>query len=896
MSAAPKPRGPGRRNAVLRAFPDRAQRLHYALAGNRPDAIAVWREAAHRLLDGRSLPPDSPGCLLGCLLLLDGVATTSDLRAAWAALPDIRRGGAGAASIEWHDADGRLQRRHLSVVTQLCLALQGGTSTHDAALAALEAGLPDPAASDGNSGDGPFHQLVENVQAALALMVSGDLAGHVIGRQPLTAVSRTCLVRQFTGLALLAVTKPAPEASPFAEEEPDDPVSAIDALDLGLHDAVLADSDSGPLPAALVAGLRSACTQDTEAPANSPAQRASMLRRLRALAPACEAAGGWMAFLLLVVVTLVKVGTRETRPLAASSVWAYVPLCLDTLAPRLATLPISEAAAIDWKTVVYEPALADTSVSPGQRGKLSASLTAFHDLLCGVLGAQPLEGRLTAGSAGPLECAELVWPHEMQRALAWLVTAPPDDRLLAQAHAVLALLAAGAFRFEDPFHLHLAGVRKDGEALQVAIDPLPTAGEGKTLAARRTVQVTAADAVAVLLAWLERRQDEGAMPRDLLFGDANDGRRAYRRGATMCVINALLKVATGAPQVGTHELRHAFLSLARQAMKVHDQRRLDSASAAAGHEWTSLTLQRYCHLYELPLRSQLDAQLRELVITERAACQLAGLKHGVLRQRWKRARVLANDCIWAALVAAAQVVPLKSLADGHPTGIPSNPLAPSAAPLRFHQVHAVLTDLVGGHGRHVAALRQGLADAVVAEVLRHVDAWHRLHGSQQTPGAEPLTASVPWARAWTRCGQAKWTTVRRALEKESPGRLVPVVNSWVSTASEQHIDLARTEAGFDLLKWLAGTGLLADQLVLCHAQGVDAAPATGLLRGLFGGEPALRALAPRRGRSKTYLLISSKTTEEPSDLANAALSLAGLHVLMFSAWVWARMTGGQRDA
>jgi site-specific recombinase XerD len=896
MSAAPKTGSTGRRNAVLRAFPDRAQRLHFSLSGKGPDAIAVWREAAHWLLEGRSLAPESPGYLLGCLLLLDGVVTAFDLRATWAALPDTRRDGAGAASIEWHDADGRLQRRHLSVVTQLSHALQRSSSTFDAAAAALEANLPDPAATSINPSDGRLHHLVEIVQAALVLMLSGDLAGHVIGRQPLTALSRTCLVRQFTALALLQVTKPATEESPFAEAEPDEAAPGIDAQDLGLHDAALADSDSGLLPAALVGGIRSACTQDPDALPNSSAQRASMERQLRFLAPACEAAGGWMAFLLLVVVTLVKVGTRETRPLAASSIWGYVPLGLDALVPRLAALPIAQAASIDWKTVVYEPALADPSVSPGQLGKLSAFLTAFHDVMCGVLGAQPMDKRLIASSAGPLECAELLWPHEVQRALAWLATAPPEDRLLAQAHAVLAMLAAGAFRFEDPFHLHLAGMRIDGETLQVAIDPLPTAGEGKTLAARRTVQITASDAVAVLLAWLERRHDEGGMPRDLLFGDPSDGRRPYRRGATMCVINALLKAATGEPKVGTHELRHAFLSLARAAMNVHDQRKLDSASAAAGHEWTATTLQRYCHLYEQPLRSQLDAPLRQLVVTERAACQLAGLNPGILRQRWKRARIPANDCIWAALAAAAKAVPLKRLDAGHPCGMPSNPLAPSAAPLRFQAVHTLLTDVVDGHDRHVVALRQGLADAVVTEALQHVSAWHALHGGQRPSGAQVLSASMPWAVAWTRCGQAKWVMVRRAMEKESPDVIVQVVNSWAATASAQFVDLTRVEAGFDLLKWLASTGLLADQLVLCHAQGVDPEPAAGVLRVLFSGEPTLRALAPRRGRPTVYLLVSSKAAEEPGDLANAALSVAGLHVLMFSAWVWVQMSGGQRDA
>jgi hypothetical protein len=877
---------------VLRAFPDRAKRLHFALGGAQPDAVAAWRDAAHRLLDGRSLAPDSPGYLLGCLLLLDGVATAVDLRAAWAALSDVRRDAAGAAAIDWKDGDGRLQRRHLCLVTQLSLALQTGHQAYDVAVGALESELSGcTSAGDAAAGE-RLGQLIDQVQAALVLMVSGDLAAHVIGRQPLTAVSRSCLVRESTRLALLRVTRADPDESPLADEIPAEPSQALDAIELGLLDAVQAGAHENEVPATLVKSIVAACALDPQELPASSRQRASMLRRLRALAPACEAAGGWVAFLLFVAVTLIKVGTRETRPLAPRTIVAYIPLGFHALAARLATLPIADASTLDWMALVYEPALADPNVPEGQRGKLAACLAAFHDILCSVLGAAPLETRLSAEKTGPVVCAELVWPHEVQRALAWLAASPPEDRLLAQSHAVLALLASGAFRSEDAFHLHVAGVRHDGDALQLAIDPLPSAGEGKTTAARRTVRITDPMAGAVLLAWLERRLTEGALPRDLLFGDPEDGRRAYRRGATIGVLNSVLKAATGEPRVGTHELRHAFLSIAREGMGVHDQRKLDSTSAAAGHEWTSLTLQRYCNLYERPLRSQMDAHIRELVITERAACQLTGLKPGMLRQRWKRARALPNDCIWAALDAAAHATSLKSLDDGYRTGMPSNPLAPTSAPLRFGGVHAVLTDLVDGHPRNVVALRQGVSEEVVREVLLHLHEWHRLRNYPVDSTARP---AVPWATAWPRNAQAKWVMVRRALEQASPESLGPVVSSWQSVACEQHIDLSRVEAGFNLLKWLAGTGLLADQLVLCHSREVDPKTAVDVVQGLFDGAAVLRTLAPRRGRPKVYLLVSSTgTAKAEGDVANAALSVAGLHVLMFSAWVWARMTGGPR--
>lgn len=867
----------------MRVIADRANRLHFALPRTEPDAIVAWRDHVRWLLDGRAVPPTSPAFLLDCLLHLDGIATVADLRAAWAALDDAYRVGKGPAYIEWTDTDGRLQRRQLSAITLLSLSVQASRSTFDTAVRLLVQSWPRDPASDAATDEEHFMRGAERVQAALVLMISGDLAGHVVGRQPLTALSRACLVRRATERPLaLAVSHPQGE-SLFGD---DDGEPAIDALDLGLLDAIVNNND-GSIPAALVEKIIEACQPRDADGSASAGRRRAMLLRLRDLAAACEAGGAWVAVFLLFATHLVKVGTRHTRPLAPRTIPEYLGHCLRQLAARLADVSLKDAATLAWTKTIYAPALDDPNVPDGQRGKLGAAFTAFHDLLCSVLGVAPLDKRLTTEGSGPLVQANIVWPHETRLALDWLTQLASDDRLLAQARAVLTLLAAGAFRFEDAFHVHLAGFRVDDQVLRIAIDPLPSAGDGKTPAARRHVEITDVVALETLTAWRDRRLDEGAMPRDLLFGDPLDGRRHFRRGATLGVLNALLKAASGDEGVGTHELRHAFLSLARERMDAMDQRRLDSASSMAGHEWTSTTLTAYCHLYESPLRRQLDSAIRQIDITERAACQLTGQRPGVLRKRWQRAQRVPSECIGQALGEAADAVALKDAEQWHPTGLTANPLKPGLAPLRYGKVLLVLCDLAAGRSNEAIALRHGLTVPFVNELIQAARSWHGA-GACRTPARDGARAELPWPDQWARGWQARWATVRRRLEATRADSLRPVLESWAAVARHQHLDLDRLQLAHPLLQWLAGVGITGEQMVLCQDADSPADPAVELIAALSGVPPRVRRTRPRRGRPKTYLMLTSRPDSPSATPPNAALSIAGLHVLLFAAWVWSR--------
>src|SRR5438045_8939701 len=100
------------------------------------------------------------------------------------------------------------------------------------------------------------------------------------------------------------------------------------------------------------------------------------------------------------------------------------------------------------------------------------------------------------------------------------------------------------------------GVEIFDGVLIVSIDPLPSAGTGKSASARRQVEIRDDRCRGLLSAWHERRLAEGALSRDLLFGDPENPRMTWRAGTMAFLLNRLLKFVTGGPDVGTHSFRH----------------------------------------------------------------------------------------------------------------------------------------------------------------------------------------------------------------------------------------------------------------------------------------------------------------------------------------------------
>ncbi len=874
--AVPVPPSRHARQRELVGYRDRAQRTHFGLSPR----FGVAHLTADALFDGllrqRFLSLGEPGFLL-LSLVFDGVVSPDCMERAWQALPSAYRCADGVC-LNWLDREGRLQRRLLGPLSVLAL----GACRHRGAFDAASSQLVTPVSAQGAFGP-DLNAVLSIVRTRLATALPGDLLAHVIGDHPLSAVPRSCLARLHTKLALVGRSfRSSGDAG------------LNNSVQWQVADAAFSVSHAGdPQEASsLLRAIGNACRADSTEP-NPAADRRRMARQLEAQAPACIAVGGCVCVLWSWTVDLVGRGTHRTQPLSPHSIDPYVALTLGALYRRVRDLPLDDASDIDWVSLYAEVERAP-SILPTQRGKAAAALTAWHEFLVEHLGVSPLDRPLDVEGDAPLPKANIVWPHEQAWMRQHLEARAGCGRFDAQLATVAAVVCAAAMRSQDLWHIHMFGVHVGAELVALNIDPLPSAGPGKSRNARRVVEIASRPACTLLRAWVERRWAEGALDSDLLFGDPVDPAVPCRRGSTEASLNAWLKAATGDSSVSIHTLRHSFVSLARAGDRGSDQRALDESSAPAGHGSTQMSIDHYCHRYEPVLRRSLDDWQRRHVLTEAQVCALTGLRAGCLRQRWHRHGDAGRLALaWDALGQGAAAVRLPSVADGIAVAEPQ-PIASQAKAARTAgSVLAWLQVLHAGVPHGVVRLRHEISSDDWGAFEATIRTWHMRNRRRSVPGATRTSSrsGIPFAAGFSRLAQTKLRGLTLHLRNttDSPA-LAPVVQSWLDNLRGVHLTLEEPNLMLPLLRWMFSSGIKGTQIVVCHdgrspEATTDAADMAELV---FGAAPTMRREGTRAGRPSVYLML--RAFDEPSKArANAATSVLGLHALLFSAWVWLHM-------
>lgn len=870
---APKSGRP-RLRTELTSQTDRTNRNHFGFKARSGMMHLSGDHLLNMMLKQKPLQLCDAGYLL-LALAFDGVVADLDtLRLAWQSLPAVYHFGPHAC-VEWLDISGLQQRRALSAVTRASLSRQQSRASFEIAAAQLLNAL---GAAPGFGAD--IESVLSLVRMRLATALPGDLLAHVIGDHPLAAVHRDCLVRLETRLALDGGGR-APATS------------IASPLHLLVADSVYAaragsDSDDA---LDLVREIGRACRADaTEA--NPATDRRRMWRDLERLAPDCQTIGGWPSSIWLWAVNLVTRGTTGRHLLSPNTIDPYINLVVEPLHCSLRDVSIQDAESIDWPEV-YKTIIED-SPTPSQNGKIAAALTAWHYFQVEHLGIPPLGTSLEGGPVATPR-ANIVWPHERAWIMDHLIKAGERSRLGSQLAAVASILFSAAVRGEDLWHIHVSGVLVTPHTVILYIDPLPGAGVGKSSNARRAIEITEPVARELIGRWYARRRAEEALETDLLFGSPGHGSLPHRVGSTHALLNRWLKTVTGDPRVSIHTTRHAALSLARSEIGITGQRTVDESSAQAGHGSTQMSLDHYVHFYELPLRHSLDALWRQRPLTEAQACALSGVRPGCLRQRWRRQPELTPlTTMWQAIDAATLTIALPSVTDGFAVGAPEPVALPGTEDLTPATVLAWLRELAEGVRVDVLAQRHELSQDQVVALRLAMRAWKR-QGRQRATSNEPTFAAemaLPFQGGFLDTSQPKLAAAIRALRR-GPDRPVlhQLTECWLDVLHGDFISLMNPDALVPLLRWLQDAGMRSEQLVVCHSnnscdEGEDAGD---VIRDVFGSAPGLRAVGHRHGRPEVYLMLRSETAIA-KPYSNAALSVAGLNAILFSIWVWLRLT------
>ena len=872
---------PGRARGLV-GYRDRAQRTHFGLTWRSGVSHLTGDTLIDILVAQAPLQACEPGYLMLALIFEGIVADIGTLRAAWLALGTTYRVGRHAC-LDWVDDEGRQQRRMLGAVTVLSAHKQKRSSHFDTAAAQL---LDTISSRYGLAPD--LETLLAIARIRLVTALPGDLMAHIIGDHPLSAVPRSCVARLTARQALADNARADSTKSALPNQ-----VRARIADAMFVTDAT---SDAGDARR-LIRAIAQACHADSNQP-NAALDCRRMLRALEALAPECEFAGGWTCALWSWAVDLVARGTDRTQPLSPHTIDPYTSLTLEPLLGALSGVHVDHAEIVDWPAL-YVGIVESPEAPLTQRGKIAAALSAWHEFLVDACGVAPLSHSLDPAEQTLLPRANVVWPHEQAWVFRHLAENAQKSRIDAQLAAVAAIAMSSAVRAEDIWHIHMFGVSPSDDALTLHIDPLPFAGTGKSRNARRSIEVTEQKHRETLQGWCARRQAEGALDDDLLFGDPSQGHRAHRRGSTLGALNAWLKRATGDTGLSMHTLRHSSLSLLRVELAGGEQRRLDEASARAGHGSTQMSLDHYVHLYECALREALDTLLDSRPLTERQACAMSGLKPGCLRQRQRRNRLARRDAAglaWDAINAAALAVSMPDASEGIAMKQPQPLVSEDLATLTPSNLLSWLEDLARDIPSEVVAMRYDLGPEHWQSLRSGIKAWSRQTGQRASkPEAwASLTQMIPFRAGFEDLGQDKYLPLVQAFRRTGEvGVLASALDSWGDQLRGEHIRIDGADSVRGLLTWMQRGGISGRQIVVCHEAGCesDALDAAGLSEEIFLEPAALRSVQARSGRPPVYLMLRSNASNS-RPYANAAMSILGLHALLFTAWLWLRLNSG----
>ena len=325
-------------------------------------------------------------------------------------------------------------------------------------------------------------------------------------------------------------------------------------------------------------------------------------------------------------------------------------------------------------------------------------------------------------------------------------------------------------------------------------------------------------------------------------------------------------------------------------MTGEDQRDLDQLSAQAGHAATRTTLVNYVHLFEASLRQQLDRSIHCLRLTEMQVCRLSATRPGWVRKRWHRSGSNPVGIAWAAVEESAARIDMPDVAGDLAFESPRAPDTVPSPSWSFDLVLRCLADWAKKRSPDQVRLRSGISDEQWRSLEGSVQSWRAATPAGTRRWAEPARDEhLPWSEGFTRIGHEKLAPLLRSLQQTTdPSILRPVCAAWRQLLRGGYLSLTHVAAAPPLLEWLAHAGVKPAQLVVSH-QTVHHDPALAaaleVIETVFGELPCVHAEQPRRGRPSLYLSLrtASAVGSKPS---NAGLAMAGLHSLMFGAWVW----------
>lgn len=724
-----------------------------------------------------------------------------------------------------------------------------------------------------------------------------SLFSHTSGLTVLSALPRSAWARLENGLV------PAP---PGQAEEADTDVGATGEL----LDAAL--QSNGEDKGTHVLQLALDCLSEKHSPIDGVNKRA-WAQRMLDLQGRALAAGPCTALLIAWVADLCENGTiQQTNP-ADTTIELYTRRALIPLHGALAPM-LRDAASIDWSpaklAAIYEGLIA--SQSRGNQGTMRSALACFHDFLVRHFDIEPLHRPLRSDESEIVPHAQVVWPHEIARAIEWS-TLHPDRQLAGAAALIIAIAAEAPARSQELLRVRIRSVRLSadsrGRYAEIEIARDARSGRLKTPSSQRRLTLRDPATLERLQAWLALRQQQGATGDAYLFGDPNRIADRYRPGATIAFVHRLLKATTGDPHVRLHSLRHTAITNAMVAIwrssSCTDINPIEVLAAHAGHATPVTTLTTYTHCPEAGIRLWLDLGMVELIaLTHRDVAAATGLKPDAVRARASRYRLTITELGWQLIRALKVPTRFECAQDAFTWKLAVMPEVETRVQVEvgFDVVLAVLCDrLIHGIPQATLAQRHGLSVAMLErwenDLARYAtQRAHTIHPRKFGVQARDVVPDLQTALAMLdadlpRLQQPKFQQLIQGLSRGQEERLMQeAIRSWERCHHGVHISLEDGHQALDLLRLLSACGVDGHALRLCFQNPADQSDgqrrlmrqiAIDAYEAAYGIRPRTSEMQFSPTRPAVYLQWDSPTARGREPGASGG-SVAGLNASMLA--------------
>lgn len=869
--------------------------------------------------------------VLLCAIAYEAIVNMQDLLA-FAKETSDRQRLPGGSRVTWISKNGeasRVEARCLSARTELALKMAGDIGDWSAAEEATALFLAKhyPRLGDWDAKH-PIQNSLLDASAWLYLHLPASLYSHVRGALSMPVMADSVFKRLTHTPAATEVGDNLSATDTMVDQVNEEAMDKV--LDLPSNNVV-------PFPKKTIAHLKSLCavsTGDMGIRLADHLGNASAQIKL-ALSAQIIAEEGWVAATLAAWTTfLLSYGSiRKANP-AMSTISAYLNDLLEPLAEELIDLNKTPGMMLqeDW-TSIFENLIKAEGTQ--QRG---AALGSLHLWAVRCFGCNPMPQIIFSRELDTKVHANLIWPHEHALALKRAACVSVNERISNQCVVLIALGAAGEFRIGELPSLRTMDIRETADGLRVEIDPGRGTHGGKSRAARRVVHLHDPEAIRLVLAWRDRRDQESKFSPEnpvLLFGDPNQAHKLYRFGHCARLINDILKASTGDYSTSFHTLRHSSATyraygLLTKPLEPNAVSPLHTLCHEIGHASATTLWDTYFHLPEYAIRLALDrVKVVHHINSSEAAFWLGETAVALRKQSSIDASSHSSDFYLHLLAQKALAKHPDGHIPGHHYTLPAlqAPTPTSDAPVTLLWVRQALAMMVDGTDKTAACLRLSCTEAQVKQVclaVRHVLQSIRPNGHGRSTSLLLDTTEVEHAMSWVHenLSPRHWSfdlayppqlqrLVKYLYAYGQENSAVNAAKSWAVMQCKDALSLQDPLASHAFLMLLKEAGF-PPQAMVARVQdlGADKPPEEreshlnkeieaikAISLEALGTDIRVETVGPRRGFLRRYLMLGCLKFSPDKAAPSAALRMAKVHGLFFALSVFhqLKLTGVQRS-